>query len=226
MAQKLTGLILAISMCVGAASSARALPYVVGFDDEIVHGGVLSYNGTLGTSLTGSNIQFDRINGTNTPLHNNNYLNCVNCSLDLSTGGSTSESPYTFSGGGSFLLTGGTSGGLSVSPGTTLLSGSFIDSVIVQPVPLGGSSAYLLTGTVRPATLNADLAGYYGVAASGTVLNVAISFGLNPDSDGRFSATVTNVDVDYTPVPIPAALPLFLTALAGAGLIARRRQAA
>lgn len=211
----LTAAIFAGGLTVSATSADAAT--VVGFDDNIINGGTVSYSG--GTSaLVGTDIRFDRVSGIDTPSNNGVAGNCTSCTLNFTTGSKNGTSGFEWNGGGSFTITGSLDGPLPVVGPTTLLSGSFVSDVSVTN--FGGG--YLVGGVVDPATLNSALASFYGVATTGTAFLVQIAFGGTPNENG-FSASTTNSDVDYSPVPIPAALPLFLTALAGIGLIGRRQ---
>jgi hypothetical protein len=199
---------------------------IVEFDDPFGAGGTISYDGS--TVLSGSGIPLQTITGKGTPVANGATLVIQNGSLNFTTGTILTEpgvgsSGYTWNGGGSFTITGSVAAlGLS----GTLLSGTFLSPVSALPTVLPVGSLLVFSGYAQ-STLVGQLAQYFGIAGDGSLALTGISFGV-PNAfapDGSFSLASTNTDVDFFPVPVPAALPLFLTALAGIGVIARRRAA-
>jgi len=59
---------------------------------------------------------------------------------------------------------------------------------------------------------------YYGITGSG------ISYGILSTSDPMDYILLDNITYNVAVIPVPAALPLFLTGLAGLGFLARRRK--
>jgi hypothetical protein len=82
-----------------------------------------------------------------------------------------------------------------------------------------------VTGRLTDVMIDEDLADYYGVPNRGSgEISIRASGRFGPVSgvfDDGYTGTVT-----FSPVPVPAALPLMLTTLAGLGLIRLRRMQA
>lgn len=106
---------------------------------------------------------------------------------------------------------------------------------LLSPTGNGGQSTEFLQGIVSPSSNGAHPFGILqeclsvGANCSGAVGSGAFFSGLALSGTGEFDDDATNSAIghflvrDTSVVPVPAALPLFLTALAGLGLVARRQ---
>ena len=93
-----TSLLGAIVLCIFTMLPAQAAP-LIDFD-QVVDGGSLSYNGA-GGALTGTDIRFGLVRGTETPSEAGTELDCIGCLLNFETGTNLSEGPlYQWRGGG------------------------------------------------------------------------------------------------------------------------------
>jgi hypothetical protein len=197
------------------------------FDDNLLSGGTLSFLGS-GGSLSGTSLIIDSVKGIGTPSNSGPSYTCSGCSLNFATGNLLSSSSsggvtsYLFGAGGSISLTGNGPGGAS----GTLASGTFSAPVSVQ-VAAPYIAVQFGLGTDQK---NDNLEAFFGypasqpwIFASSSIAAQAVTGGLTAYS--AFSGTVTNVDFDNTPVPVPAAVWLFGSALAGMGIIGRRKAA-
>ncbi|MCA9473080.1 MAG: PEP-CTERM sorting domain-containing protein [Nitrospirales bacterium] len=203
-------------LCVATLTLAFLLPTtttlaaIIHFDDDLVDGGTITFDTNTGGTFSGSGIAIDRVRADSTAL------NCTNCSLSFETGPLLSAAGgfYTYGGGGSILIEGGTSGGLNL-PNTTLLTGSFSDTsnFVVS------TDSFTTSGGTGSDTKNPDLIAYFGETGPFGFSFSTLSFGkpteINP---GVFQATVSEVDLINTPVPNPVPVPSAVL-LMGTGLM-------
>jgi hypothetical protein len=107
----------------------------------------------------------------------------------------------------------------------TLLSGSFNDTTLASKA---GDSRIVVSGSVD-VTLNDALAAFYGTSTLGlAVMTQIISLTEPVDLTApAFEGTSTAIGINsFSVVPVPATLPLFLSALAGIAMISRRTHSA
>jgi hypothetical protein len=193
------------------------------FDNATVEGGSFSYNGA-GGAITGANIRLDIVFGSGADLNDGKALTCEGCTLSYVSGGNDYETPiWAFSPGGSFTVTGtAKDGALAIATGT-LLGGSFNDTTIASKA---GNAYINVSGSVE-VTLHEALAAFYGTSTHGLAVMINLLRGPVDPSTNAFQGTSTDIDINYfSIVPIPATLPLFLSALAGIAMIGRRSHSA
>ena len=201
------------------ATSAEAVPQLK-FDDPITPGGTIAYNGTLGTPITGTAIQFQSIQGIDTPLNAGVTLTCVGCLLTFTTGGVTSEGPtvWTASGGGSLSITGAVPG-VGLGAGSTLATGSF--SGTNPTVIASGTSGTFTAGGLD--IKNTTLTNFFGLGANFSFLSTEIALGTTTiGANGSFTATATNSDFNNTSAAVPTPSTLLLLLSGVPGLVALR----
>jgi len=222
------GLMLGTALTGFISSSAMA----VGLDFNIgaPTSGTISYAGGS-SDLIGSNIEVDNVVGLSTPTNSNVISVCVSCVLNFTSGtlagagGSNQNNNgwWSFGPGGTITITGGVQlqGGTDISPGSTLLSGTF-NSAFVQDLGVNG---FKVTFGSFSDTKHADLLSYYGLTP-GTPFQGALTLlfaSVNSGVGGAFtSTTVFSGTVVNAPVPLPAAAWLFGTGVVG--LWATRRK--
>jgi PEP-CTERM motif len=180
---------------------------VLKFDDPLVPGGTVTYDGAGGPAI-GTDILFQSIQGLDTPLNAGVTLACVGCELDFVTDANLSEGPplWNFGPGGTLTLTGAVPG-LGLPAGTVLLSGTFVGT----PNEIIGVD-FGLFAAVGTDTKDPTLAAFYGLTPTDFTLGTtSIQAILLPDASGAFAGTVVNADLNNTqpglrevPVPLPA----------------------
>jgi len=134
--------------------------------------------------------------------------------------GSGSIGGYTFSGGPGDIFVNNTAGGDSIALGFLLSSGANVNGLIPfsASLTLQGPSS-LLSSEALPSTFLA--ASLFSSTNSPFVMNL-----FNPSPFDFFSVIGQLNTAPVAATPIPAALPLFMSALAGLGFTGwRRRQA-
>src|SRR4029453_7987599 len=194
---------LALALILTLPAPSLAAP-VLKFDDPLSPGGNVSYSGTLGTPIVGTDIQFQTITGIGTPLNSGVQLSCVGFLLDFQTGGVTSEGPTTWNatGGGSLTITGAIPG-LGLGAGTTLAIGSFAN--VPNPTVNGADTSAEFSGFGFDQK-NETLADFYGLGPDFIFLSTEIALTTaRIGGDGSFSATPNNSDFNNAAlVPAPA----------------------
>lgn len=187
------------------------------------------------TVLVGSGIDVDNLIGLGTSLHDNVATDCDACSLDFTTGSLVSYDAgtmtWSFSGGGSIAITGGldftdNSSIADITTGATLLTGTFTEATVVEVS--AGTFEFSILGAAFEDVKHPDIVAYYGFAPGtafegGLNISFAIS-ALGVDPQGNFSsAMIYSGDVVNTPVPVPAAVWMFSSALLGLTAVGRTR---
>jgi hypothetical protein len=191
------------------------------FDDAIIGGGSFSYDGT-GGAVSGANVRLDTVSGSGTASNDGAALACEDCTLSFVSGANDYETPiWAFLPGGSFAVSGtAKDGALAIASGT-LLSGSFNDTTFASKA---GNSHINVSGSMD-VTLNDALAAFYGTSRHGLAVMTQINSLTEPVdlSTNAFQGASTDTDINYfSIVPVPATLPLFLSAMAGIAMIGRR----
>lgn len=200
------------------AVEAGAMVANVQFDDEVVSGGTVSYAGGL-APLIGTDIEFDRILGIDTPDNPNATLNCISCLLNFQTGANTSDGSsgtYKWDGGGFFTIRGGVNGGTNIPTGNTLLTGTWNGPVTGLLIDFG--AIFSIIAGFGTDTKHPDLLSFYGLTGTNfgfSSTQISTTTTLTGTTPTSFNATVTNANVVNSAVPIPAALWLFGSAMLG-----------
>lgn len=208
--------------------SATAMAVELDFNISAPTSGTISYDG-IGNGLIGADIEVDNVVGLDTPANANVTSLCVSCVLNFMSGSlSNAGGPppsgsnngwWRFGSGGSITITGGVQlqGSVDIPVGTTLMSGTFNDA-FVQDL---GTQFRVTFGSFSD-TKHADLLSYYGLTPgpfSGalTLLFGSVNGGVGSafTSTSVFSGNVVNAPSSVEPVPVPAALWLFGSGLAG-----------
>lgn len=227
----LINMVAASGMLVVAADG-HALP-VIDFGMVAPTPGTVTYAGGV-APLMGTNIEADNVVGLSTPLHDSVLSNCVACVINFTTGNlsgyNAATSTWTFNGGGNIQIVGGVDFSDNttlndIASGSTLLSGTFNNASVIK-LPTGYFQFFIAGGSFTDSK-HPDLLAYYGLPANvpyegGFNLSFAAAPGGGP---GGFSSTMLlSGDVSNTPVPLPGALWLLGSGLAGIGAFARRRK--
>ncbi len=217
--------VLGFSLSAGPAQAMSILSL-----DQVTGGGTLAYDGA-GGPLFGTDIVFESLTGTGTPLNDGAVLTCEGCLLNFATGANTSEaSPnYTWAGGGSFTLTGSVKDGGTLVASGVLVDGTWADpvsgSIIDLPVPLPDQAFVAGTGTDQK---HEGILAYFGLGNdfvfTSTQISADVTF--NPVTKA-FSGPVSSADLTNTPTattPEPGTMLLLGVGAAGLGLGLRRRR--
>lgn len=217
----------------GLLISPSAMAISLDFNIGAPTSGTVSYAGS-GGALIGSNIEVDSVVGLSTPANANVTALCLSCALNFNTGGlvnaggpppnGSNNGWWSFGSGGTVTITGGVQlqGVPDIALGSTLLTGSF-NSAFVQDLGLQG---FKVTFGTFFDTKHPDLLTYFGVTP-GTPFQGAFTLlfeSPNPGVGGAFTSTsIFSGNVVNTVVPLPAAVWLFGSGLAGL-LAARGRR--
>jgi hypothetical protein len=193
--------------------------------------GGLSYAGGS-TPLTGSGIDIVDITGNDTVSNNGTTVTCSNCMLDFTTGNYTSFSNETwnFLSGGTVSISGGIDfpgGTTDVIDGSTLLSGVFTSAQVHDHTQ--GELHLHIDGATFTDTKHSALTDFYGLPGGQYTGGMTITFqtedGITPGT--AFNSNIINSgSVINQPVPIPAAIWLFLSGILGLLGLAKCRKTA
>jgi hypothetical protein len=196
--------------------------------------GPISYNGLGGALSSGfmtpglpSGMIASLVLGQDTPRNAGERRACDGCGLEFSTGENLID-PLPLGPGmsGEFKWNGG--GFLEIFDATeTLLTGTFAEPVtatlVTFTVPSSAYGDLFVNGLLEGVMIDEDLAAFYGVPNEGTAEIEMQGSGRFTQGGPGIGGLNTRVTVTFSPVPVPAALPFMLTALAGLGLIRLRR---
>ena len=184
--------------------------------------GSIIYDPATDPALIGSSIEVDTVAGLNTPNHDAVISTCSSCLLSFNTGAFTgydaSTKTWSFSGGGNISIIGGVDFPDLAAPndipaGTTLLTGSFDNAMVVQLS--SGAFDFRIAGGAFTDHKDAQLLNYYGLPQASLYQGgFNLSFQANSLASNGFSSTsVVSGNILNTPVPLPSALLLFISAL-------------
>ena len=219
----------------GLSLTPSAMAVSLDFNISAPTSGTVAYGGSDG-ALTGTSIEVDNVVGLSTPANPNVTSICLSCVLNFTTGtlagaggpGGSNNGWWSFGSGGTITITGGVQlqGGTDIPSGATLLTGSF-NSAFVQDLGLQG---FRVTFGTFFDTKHPDLLSYYGLSTgtpfggSFTLLFESPKPGVGGafTSTSIFSGSVVNT-VAIAAVPVPAAVFLFGSGLAGLCAMVRKQ---
>jgi protein with PEP-CTERM/exosortase system signal len=213
-------MVMVLALVIGAWSTS-AQAGTIHFDNQVLDGGSVSYDGAGGV-LVGTDILIDTITGTGVPTPG--VLDCVGCVLNFTSGANTGEGPavWTFAAGGTFTITGSAFDGATLVASGTLLSGHFGPGTTVTGI---GSTLFVIGA--GPDEKNPDLLAFFGVSAATefTFANTEISApSAVIGADGSFSGDISEADVVNTSSVPDGGSTMALLGLALVGLGAARRK--
>jgi hypothetical protein len=204
-------------------SVALAIPSIVFDTVPGGAGGTMTYDGA-GGALIANDIVFVNLSGVESPANAGVTLDCVNCSLDFTTGANVQEGPgqlWQWAGGGSFTLTGDIPAlGLV---GATLISGTF--TATANTPGLAGADPNALFVAIGVDSKDPTLAAFYGFdPANFTFANTEIALGTftSDPVTGAFSAIPNQADIINTQA-VPNPMTMLLVGLGMAGLAVRKQ---
>jgi hypothetical protein len=206
-----------LALCLPAVAQAAILK----FDDPVVPGGTVTYDGAGGPAI-GDDILFQSIQGLGTPLNDGVMLDCVGCLLDFTTGANISEGPalWNFAGGGLISLIGAVPA-LGLPAGTLLLNGFFAGT----PNEITGGDSFGLFAAVGTDVKNPTLATFFGLGPDFTFGTTSIQTTTLVDpATGAFSGTVVNADLNNTQAVVPNPMTVLLLGMGMVGLVAMQRR--
>lgn len=208
--------------------SSSAMAVELDFNISAPTSGTISYNGA-GGGLTGLNIEVDNVVGLLTPANANVTSLCVSCVLNFTSGSlSNAGGPppsgsnngwWSFGSGGSITITGGVQlqGATDIPVGSTLMSGTF-NNAFVQDL---GAQFRVTFGSFSDSK-HLDLLSYYGLTPEPFTGALTLLFGSSNGGVGSaftstsvFGGSVVNTPSPVNPVPLPAAIWLFGSGVAG-----------
>ncbi len=190
--------------------------------------GTINYAGGS-NPLIGTNIAVDNLIGLNTPSNTNVLSQCVSCTLNFSSGSFASYDStnkiWNFSGGGAITVKGGVDLGsnssLDIPLSTTLLTGVF-DSASVDQQTDGKFGIRIAQGSFSDSK-DAALLAFYGLPLGiGYDGELTLAFSASKQGNAFSSTTIFGGTIVNTPVPVPAAVWLMLSALGGLFGFAKR----
>ena len=187
--------------------------------------------------LAGERIDVDNLFGINTPLNNGVSTDCDACLLNFDTGNlssfDSSNSQWTFTGGGTISITGGldfvnNEVVADIAPGSQLLTGTFVEATVISLAT--GGFEFAILGASFEDVKHPSILDYYGFNPNSQFvggLNISFLIDEPPTSEGEFSSNTLfsgNLVNNVAAVPLPATFLLMLTSLAGLGFTARRKR--
>lgn len=213
------------------STEANAATSVLAFGINPPTSGTINYAGGS-NPLLGTNIGVDNIIGLNTPSNSSVLSQCISCTLNFSSGPFVSYSSPTqtwnFSGGGAITVTGGVDLGsnssVDIPLNTVLLNGAFNDASVTK-LPTGFFDFRIAAGSFSD-TKDAALLAFYGLPISGVYDGgLGLTFSAQALASNAFTSTnIFGGSIVNTPVPVPAAVWLMLSALGGIFGFAKRAQ--
>lgn len=225
--QALLATVVAVGILTAAASEGATITFDQGDADE----GTVSYDGTAGGILIGTDILFTSIVGTGTD--NDTTIDCDGCFLNFNSGAliSVVGNVYTFAGGGFFDVIGGSILG-GIAAGSTLVDGEFDGPVVVTVTSI--SLTMITSGTD---TKDPELLDFFFATPPGAFSFIESTIQIESEAGGvikgpgtRFTADLAlGGDADLVnstavAVPTPGTTALFLLGLTGLSAYRRRRQ--